>query len=101
MELSLFLSAMGLCGTNVPAMTRWSMLGTEFPATARLDHEPGAEVIELGIYETVDGETIPSAIVTRYDRESGTIEFKDEEDEMFFERFCETVRLMAIEPLTE
>jgi len=101
MELNLFLSAVGLSGTSLPAMTRWSMLECEFPATARLDHEPGSEVIELGIYETVDGETIPSAIVARFDRESGAVEFKDEEDEAFFDRFCETVRLMVIEPVTE
>lgn len=92
-----FFAALNLVPDDDTSVVRWS---TNPPgpvtATARLDaigHD-GSEVYELGVYETIGGET--SYVTGRASIDpSGEVRFPDDRDESMFERFVETVRLMG------
>ena len=95
MFVSEFMAEIGLAGTDIPSRVTWSMETSGATATARLDRD-GAQV-EFGVYETLEGESTVTSGVALLQSGSGEIHFRDEADEMFFERFAETVRLMRQE----
>ncbi|MBR8085633.1 hypothetical protein KDX23_23125 [Burkholderia vietnamiensis] len=85
----------GLTGTDIPPRVTWSMEAPGAMTIARLDRE-GVQV-EFGVYETLDGESTVTSGVALLQSGSDEICFRDDADEMFFERFAETVRLMRLE----
>ncbi|NRF83841.1 hypothetical protein HQ619_07860 [Burkholderia gladioli] len=95
MFVSEFMAEIGLAATDIPSRAAWSMETPGATAIARLDRD-GARV-EFGVYETLDGESTITSGVALLKSGSGEIHFRDEADEMFFERFAETVRLMRLE----
>ncbi|HDR9034159.1 TPA: hypothetical protein QDB07_001628 [Burkholderia vietnamiensis] len=95
MFVSEFMTEIGLAGTDIPPRVTWSMDAPGATVTARLDRE-GVRV-EFGVYETLDGESTATSGVALLQSGSDEIRFRDDADEMFFERFAETVRLMRLE----
>ncbi|WP_420213570.1 hypothetical protein ACN8ZM_40920 (plasmid) [Burkholderia aenigmatica] len=90
-----FMAEIGLIGTDIPSRVTWSMDAPGATITARLDRE--GERVEFGIYEALDGESNVTSGVALLQAGSGELHFRDEVDEMFFERFAETIRLMRVE----
>lgn len=102
MDQLLFLADLGLPQTSFPSTVRWVMeKGERIAATARLDYEAVTDEIEFGVYEQVAAETSYKTGIARRDHRSGEISFDNDDAESFFERFCETVRLMRIETIEE
>ncbi|KVD93028.1 hypothetical protein WS63_08320 [Burkholderia stagnalis] len=95
MFVSKFMTEIGLAGADIPPRVTWSMDAPGAMVTARLDRE-GMRV-EFGVYETLDGESTVTSGVALLQSGSHEIRFRDDADEMFFERFAETVRLMRLE----
>ncbi|KVO15210.1 hypothetical protein [Burkholderia ubonensis] len=95
MFVSEFMTEIGLAETDIPSRVMWSMWAPSGTATARLDRE-GARV-EFGVYETLGGESHVTSGVAWLQSGSDEILFHDGADEMFFEQFAETVRLMRLE----
>ncbi|HDR9070487.1 TPA: hypothetical protein QDA90_005869 [Burkholderia vietnamiensis] len=95
MFVSEFMTEIGLAGTDIPARVTWSMDAPGATVIARLDREDVR--VEFGVYETLDGESTVMSGVALLQSGSDEVCFRDEADEMFFERFAETVRLMRLE----
>ncbi|WP_050451638.1 hypothetical protein [Candidatus Burkholderia verschuerenii] len=95
MFVSEFMAEIGLAGTDIPPRVTWSMETSDSTAIARLDRD-GAQV-EFGVYETLEGESTVATGIALLQSGSDEILFRDEADEVFFERFAETVRLMRLE----
>lgn len=90
-----FMAEIGVVGTDIPARVTWSMDAPGATVTARLERE--GERVEFGVYEALDGESNVTSGVALLQAGSGELHFRDEADEMFFERFAETIRLMRVE----
>lgn len=90
-----FMKEIGLTGIEIPPRVTWSMDAPGATVTARLDRD--GERVEFGIYEALDGDSNVTSGVALLQAGSGEMHFRDEADEMFFERFAETIRLMRVE----
>ncbi len=98
MHVADFFNEMGLAGHQIPSSVRWVLDGEKgIAATARLDKDEG-NLIEFGVYETVDGGSSAMTGIAQLTVEEDQVVFRDEPDELFFERFAETVRLMRRVP---
>lgn len=93
-----FLSTLKIQAHQLPVRLTWVMQGAvDFPCTAQLDYNNDSHRIEFGIYETIDGQTQTATGGAQLDTAADMVEFDSLEDEQFFERFVETVRLMTLD----